>query len=72
LQPKPHGNVAGFENSSDLHREGFTAFVALVDANAGALAAEIADAIGCCTATRADWAFRPNVLLYPSVGCILY
>src|SRR5262249_34295837 len=70
LQPKPHRHVRGLEHGADLHGKGLAALVALVRADAGALAAHLGDAIH-AAAMRADWAFRPHTGLYPVVGGLL-
>jgi hypothetical protein len=67
LQPKMHGDVAGFEDSPNLHGEGLAALVALVSANTGALAAHLGDTLY-AAAMRAHGAVRPNAGFYPSVG----
>jgi hypothetical protein len=53
--------MARFENGADGYAEGLAALVALVNADAGALAAHLADAVK-AAAVRADRAIRP----YPS------
>jgi hypothetical protein len=69
LQPKAHRNVAVLEYGADLHGEGLAALVALVNAYAGALALELANAVH-AAAVRADRAFRPYAGFNPSVSCV--
>src|SRR4051812_38339185 len=46
LEPQVHGHLAVFEDRVDLHGERLPAGVALVDADAGAPAFKLADALG--------------------------
>src|SRR5258705_10514720 len=59
LQPMAHGDVAGFEDGANLHGEGLAALVALVSANAGALAAHLGNALH-AAAMRAYAPIRPE------------
>lgn len=59
LQPEVHRNVAGFKNGADLDGEGLAARVALVGADAGGLAAQLASALT-FAAVRADTTVRPD------------
>jgi hypothetical protein len=68
LQPKPHRDVTILEYGSDLHGEGLAALIALVDAYTGALALQLADAIG-AAAVWANRAVRPHAGFNPSVSC---
>ena len=67
LQPMPHLDVAALKDGSDLHGEGLAALVALVEADPGALAAHLADALH-PAAVRADGAVRPDPRLDPLVS----
>jgi hypothetical protein len=70
LQPDMQFDVAGLEDGSDLHGERFTAGIALIDADPGALAFERAAASD-NPAMRADAAVAPDVRLNEGVGCFL-
>ena len=65
-----HRDMAGLEHGPDLHGEGLAALVALVDADPGALALHLADAVH-AAAMRADRAVRPDARLDPIVGGLL-
>jgi hypothetical protein len=67
LQPESHGDMTVLENGFNLHSEGLTALVALVNTRAGAFALKLTDALG-AAAVRADRSFRPNASLDPGVG----
>jgi len=67
LQPQVHGNVAGLKDCAYLDGEGLAALVALVSANAGGLAAHLADPLH-AAAMRAHRAISPDARLYISVG----
>jgi len=69
LQPPVHGDVAGLEDRADLHVELFPAHVALVIADARALALHLGDALG-ALAVGADRTVRPDLSLNPIVGCL--
>lgn len=62
LQPEMQRNVAGLENSSDLDGERLPAGVALVGADPGALAGQLAGAVN-RPAMRADTTIRPHMSL---------
>src|SRR5262249_19690945 len=64
---QPHRHVARLENCAHLHRERFAALVALVRANAGALAAHLGNALK-AAAVRANRAFRPHPGFNPGVS----
>jgi hypothetical protein len=64
LEPQPQRDVAALEHGADLHGEGLAARVAVVDPDAGGLAAELLDA-------GADRAVRPELGLHPGVGGFL-
>src|SRR4051812_46613100 len=68
LQPVAHGDVASLEYRPDLHGKGLAALVALVRANAGALAAHLADPVN-SAAVRANRAVSPNARLDEGIGC---
>ncbi len=59
LHPDMHLHVATFKDGADLHGEGLAAGVALVHPNAGALAVQLAGALG-FPAVRARAALGPN------------
>ena len=67
LKPKVQLDMACLEDGPDLDGKGLAAGVALVSANAGALALHGAGAIY-NTAVRAYTAMRPNARLYELVG----
>jgi hypothetical protein len=63
--------VTGLENGSDLDSKRLPALVALIDANAGALALHLANPLN-PAAMWAHRAFRPNAGFYPSIsGCFI-
>ena len=70
LQPKPQRNVAGLKNRTDCRAEGLAALVALPNADPGALALKLSDAIH-AAAMRADGAIRPNALFHICVSGVL-
>jgi hypothetical protein len=60
--------MAGLENSSNLHGERLSAFLALVDAEPSTFACKLSDPRSICIATmRAVRAVRPNPSFYISV-----
>jgi hypothetical protein len=67
LDPKPHRDVAGFENGPDLHGELFAALIALVKADAGRIASHLSNALSAAT-MGADRAIRPHMRFNPSVS----
>ena len=66
LQPQTQRDVGHLEHRAHRHGEGLAALVALLDANAGALA-DLANPIN-AAALRANRAIRPDAGLYVSVG----
>jgi hypothetical protein len=70
LDPKPHWDVARFENGPYLYGELLAALVALVQADPGRVAAHLADALG-AAAMRADRAVGPHMGFNPSVSRFL-
>src|SRR5262249_44757484 len=70
LQPYVHWDVAGLEDGPDLHGEFAAAGVALVGADAGALALHLAG-LADGPAVRADAASRPDARLNVFVGGFL-
>jgi hypothetical protein len=66
LQPLEHRDVAVLEDRADLDREGLVAVVALLDADAGALALQRLDAVR-GSAMRADRTIRPEPSLDPLI-----
>jgi hypothetical protein len=67
LNPKPHRNVAGLENGPNLYGKLFAALIAFVKANAGCVAAHLADALG-AAAMGAVRTVRPHVGFNPGVS----
>jgi hypothetical protein len=70
LKPNVHRDVAGLEDGPDLYGEGLTAVVALIDADAGALALQLGDPVQ-TAALGADRAMRPDARLNVGVGGFL-
>ena len=67
LQPQTKRNVTRFKDGADLDSEGLAAFVAFVDADASAGAAETARTVD-HAAMRADNTIRPNARFDEIVG----
>lgn len=67
LQPDMQLHMAGLEDGANLYGEGLAALIALVEAQAGALAFQLSAAIH-DAAMRADAALWPNMRLYELVG----
>jgi hypothetical protein len=67
LKPIVHRHMASLENGPDFHAERLAAVVALIDANAGALAAHLGNAID-CAAMRANRTVRPQAGFNPGVS----
>src|SRR5215204_3628122 len=61
--------MAGLEHGADGHPEGLPAVVALVDADAGALALQLTDAIG-AAAMWANRTVRPHPRLQVRIGSV--
>lgn len=67
LQPDMQFDVAGLEDRSDFHGEGFAAGIAFIDAYPGALALQRATAAD-NPAMRTDSPLAPDMRLYEGVG----
>lgn len=70
LEPLVYRDMARLKNGPNLHGKGLAALVALVGANAGALAFELADTIN-SAAMRADRTIRPNAGFNPLISRLL-
>ena len=67
LKPLVHRDVAVLKNCPDLHREGLITVIALLYADASALAFQRLDAVR-CAAMRADGTAGPQLGLDPRIG----
>ena len=70
LQPDVQRDVASLEDGAHGHAERLAALVALVEADAGALALHLGDALN-AAAMRADRAFRPQAAFDESISRFL-